>query len=148
MTKPLENRPAFHLAIAVYDLVATEAFYTSVLGCDTGRRDKHWIDFNFHGHQLVAHLVNKPGRKDKVSNQTNTVDKKHVPLPHFGVIREWIKWEIVAQNLRDSKINFIIEPYIRFAGQTGEQATMFFCDPSGNAIEIKAFRQQSDIFRK
>jgi len=148
MPQLLENRPAFHLAIAVYDLVATETFYTSVLGCDTGRRDKHWIDFNFHGHQLVAHLVDKPISKDRLPDRTNLVDKKFVPIPHFGVILEWIKWETVAQSLQDSKVNFIIEPSIRFAGQTGEQATMFFCDPSGNAIEIKAFRKQSDIFKK
>ncbi len=147
MSEHTKFKPIFHLAFGVHDLVATEHFYTSVLGCRTGRRDKKWIDFNFYGHQLVAHLVDKPDRNEKTPLHTNAVDKKSVPVPHFGVILEWIKWETVAQNLRDSKVEFVIEPYIRFAGQRGEQATMFFCDPCGNAIEIKAFRHHDDIFR-
>ncbi len=147
MSENIDYCPVFHLAFPVDDLVATEAFYTSVLGCSTGRRDKKWIDFNFYGHQIVAHLVDKPDQNETAPLNTNPVDKKSVPVPHFGVILEWKKWETVVQNLRDSKVEFVIEPYIRFAGQTGEQATMFFCDPSGNAIEIKAFRHHDNIFR-
>jgi len=143
----MTDLPVFHLAFPVHDLVATEKFYTSILGCSTGRRDERWIDFNFYGHQLVAHLVEKPTRREPDPRHINPVDKKSVPIPHFGVILEWLKWETVAQNLWDCKVEFLIEPYIRFAGQTGEQATMFFCDPCGNTIEIKAFRHHDDIFR-
>ena len=139
--------PVFHLAFPVHDLVATEEFYTSVLGCSTGRRDRNWIDFNFYGHQLVAHLVEGLNMENTLFNHTNPVDKKSVPVPHFGVILEWLKWETVAQNLHDCKVEFIIEPYIRFAGQAGEQATLFFRDPCGNAIEIKAFRNHDNIFK-
>jgi len=148
MSRLQEFRPRFHLAFPVHDLVATEEFYTSILGCSTGRRDKQWIDFNFYGHQLVAHLVEDPKLKQSDPIHSNPVDNKSIPVPHFGVILEWLNWETVAQNLRANKVKFIVEPYIRFAGQTGEQGTMFFCDPCGNAIEIKAFRNDEDIFRK
>jgi extradiol dioxygenase family protein len=137
------QRPPFHLAFPVNDLDAAEAFYCGVLGCKPGRRDKQWIDFDFFGHQIVAHLT-------KITDQqvANLVDNKQVPVPHFGVILEWAKWEVIAQKLRETNVNFEIEPYIRFKGQVGEQATMFFRDPSGNAIEIKAFRHECQIFEK
>ncbi|MGD8783081.1 MAG: VOC family protein [Thioalkalispiraceae bacterium] len=136
-------RPAFHLAFPVHDLVAAEAFYCEVLGCKTGRRDKHWIDFNFYGHQIVAHRTKIADPK-----QENLVDNKKVPVPHFGIILDWPEWEAVAKNLIKINVKFDIDPYIRFKGQKGEQATMFFRDPSGNAIEIKAFRDQNQIFEK
>ena len=135
------RRPPFHLAFPVNDLEAAEAFYCGVLGCKTGRRDKDWIDFDFYGHQIVAHLT-------KLTDQdaANLVDNKHVPVPHFGIILEIPEWEVIAQKLREINVKFEIEPYIRFKGQKGEQATMFFRDPSGNSIEIKAFRNESQIF--
>jgi extradiol dioxygenase family protein len=138
-----QQRPRFHLAFPVHDLEAAEAFYTGVLGCKQGRRDARWIDFDFYGHQIVAHLT-----KIEDANTGNLVDNKNVPVPHFGLILAWSEWEAVAQNLRKINVIFEIDPYIRFKGQKGEQATMFFRDPSGNAIEIKAFRDESQIFEK
>ena len=135
------NLPPFHFAFPVDDLVAAERFYCGVLGCTTGRRDTHWIDFNFYGHQIVAHLTDHVA-----SNTHNPVDNKSVPVPHFGVILDWARWEELAQNLQQQHMQFEIEPYVRFAGQKGEQATMFFRDPAGNAIEIKAFRTVEAIF--
>jgi len=139
----MPEHPPFHLAFAVHDLSATESFYTSVLGCRIGRRDDTWIDFDFFGHQIVAHLSISPVAGSTPNTQ---VDDKSVPVPHFGVILEWSKWEDLAQKLSESNVMFEIEPYVRFAGQKGEQATMFFRDPCGNAIEIKAFRDSDEIF--
>lgn len=124
----------FHLAIPVHDLVAARDFYGNLLGCTEGRSAEHWVDFNFRGHQLVCHVsdVARPSR-------SNAVDGHDVPVPHFGVVLTMADWQQLADRLRAAKTEFIIEPYIRFAGEPGEQATMFFLDPSGNALEFKAF---------
>jgi len=136
-------RYPFHLAFPVDDLQAARTFYSGVLGCEEGRSAETWVDFNFHGHQIVAHLV--PGKQDKHS-QLNEVDRHHIPVPHFGVIMEWPDWERMADRLRRAGMDFIVEPYVRFAGQVGEQATMFLLDPAGNALEFKAFRHPEQIF--
>jgi len=133
--------PPFHLAFPVQDLAATRDFYTRVLGCDVGRSSENWIDFDLYGHQIVAHLV-----PSGPSQQYNPVDDHEVPVPHFGLVLDWDSWQELAQRLREAGIEFVIEPYIRFAGQTGEQATMFFLDPSGNALEFKAFRDPAQLF--
>ncbi|MGD8427169.1 MAG: VOC family protein [Balneolaceae bacterium] len=134
--------PLFHLAFPVSDLEDTLTFYRDVLGCDTGRRSEKWIDFDFWGHQVVAHLSPQEAGK----SSTNDVDGHAVPAKHFGLILEWEEWEQLAGRLKEKEIEFIIEPYIRFKGKPGEQATMFFKDPSGNALEFKAFRDKSQIF--
>ena len=126
----------FHLAIQVHDLNQAREFYGSVLGCSEGRSAATWIDFNLYGHQLVCHL----NRDMKLQTHSNAVDEHDVPVPHFGVVLNMDDWEELAQRLRDQKVDFIIEPYIRFEDQPGKQGTMFFSDPSGNAIEFKAFR--------
>ena len=136
--------PPFHLAFAVTDLQKTESFFVDLLGCETGRRSERWIDFDFFGHQITAHLVDG----DLPSAETNPVDGEKVPSRHFGAILEWDQWQDLSKRLQDAKINFLIEPQIRFAGEVGEQATMFFRDPSGNALEFKAFKDQSMIFAK
>jgi len=134
----------FHLAFPVVDLPATEHFYTRVLGCGVGRSAATWIDFDFFGHQISAHL--KPEETGQV--RTNAVDGDAVPVRHFGVILEWAAWEALAARLRAAGVVFVIEPHIRFKGAVGEQATMFFLDPSGNALEFKAFKDQSQIFAR
>ena len=132
----------FHLAFPVSDLEATKDFFIDVLGCRTGRTSDRWIDFDFFGHQVVAHLAD-----DEISDApTNPVDGKQVPASHFGVILEWGDWHQLADKLKAANIEFLIEPNIRFKGQVGEQATMFFREPSGNALEIKSFRDMSQIF--
>ncbi|MDA9335181.1 VOC family protein [Flavobacteriaceae bacterium] len=135
----------FHLAIPVWNLETCRVFYRETLGCEEGRSSDHWVDFNFFGHQLVIHF--KPKETDN-DLHTNKVDGKQVPVPHFGVILPWKHFETFAENLKRQKIDFIIEPYIRFEGQVGEQATMFFYDPAGNALEFKAFKDTSQIFAK
>ena len=136
--------PPFHLAFAVTDLQKTERFFVDLLGCETGRRSERWIDFDFFGHQITAHLVDG----DLPSAETNPVDGEKVPSRHFGAILEWDQWQALSKRLQDANISFLIEPQIRFAGEVGEQATMFFRDPSGNALEFKAFKDQSMIFAK
>ncbi len=136
--------PPFHLAFAVTDLPATEAFFVDLLGCTTGRRSERWIDFDFFGHQITAHLV----AGDLPSAETNPVDGEKVPSRHFGAILEWDVWQALSARLQAAKITFLIEPQIRFEGEVGEQATMFFRDPSGNALEFKAFKDKSMIFAK
>lgn len=137
------NTP-FHLAFPIKDIEVTRNFFGELLGCEIGRSTDKWIDFNFFGHQLSAHV--KP---DELKNaQTNEVDGKSVPVRHFGAILEWQQWHDLADKLKANGIDFIIEPYIRFEGEVGEQATMFFLDPSGNALEFKAFKDQSQIFAK
>lgn len=132
----------FHLAIPVTDLQKARAFYGELLGCEQGRSSEQWIDWNFFGHQLVTHLVaNMPSAPDH-----NAVDSKAVPVPHFGVVLEWHTWQALADKLVAEQIEFIIEPYIRFKGQTGEQATLFFLDPCGNALEFKAFKDIGQLF--
>lgn len=133
----------FHLAFPVKDLEESRRFYAGLLGCPTGRESNEWIDFDLYGHQIVAHLA--PPENRAVTNQ---VDGKDVPVRHFGVILEWSEWERLAEKLKQAGVKFVIEPGIRFKGQAGEQATMFFQDPSGNALEFKAFRDQSRLFAK
>jgi len=132
----------FHLAFPVTDLAATRHFYTEVLGCTEGRSAERWIDFDFFGHQISAHLVDQ----EMPAGPTNEVDGKSVPVQHFGAILEMDTWQQLAARLQAHGQQFIIEPYVRFAGQVGEQATMFFLDPSGNALEFKAFKDKAHIF--
>lgn len=134
----------FHLAFPVHDLDAARAFYTGVLGCTEGRSDATWVDFNFFGHQLVAHLA--PTRAAIAGH--NPVDGDDVPVPHFGVILDMQAWQTLALRLKNAGVRFVIEPHIRFRHQVGEQATMFLLDPSGNALEFKAFADQAQIFAK
>ncbi|HEX8447126.1 MAG TPA: VOC family protein [Sphingomonas sp.] len=132
----------FHLAFPVHDLAAARAFYGGVLQCPEGRSSAEWIDFDLYGHQIVAHLV--PGSTGDAG--ANGVDGHDVPVPHFGVVLDMADWEAMAARLRAAGTVFGIEPHIRFAGQPGEQATMFFRDPSGNALEFKAFRDLNQLF--
>lgn len=135
----------FHLAIPVDDLPKARAFYHSTLELSEGRSSDHWVDFDFYGHQLVIHY--KP-KNESEQLQTNPVDGKEVPVPHFGIILQWDQWTDLAEKLTQKKIQFVIEPYIRFKGETGEQATMFFLDPCGNALEFKSFKDMTQIFAK
>ncbi len=132
----------FHLAFPVHDLAAARAFYGDVLGCGEGRSSDQWIDFDLYGHQIVAHL--DPAAKPVATS--NPVDGHDVPVPHFGVVLTMDQWEGLAARLRAAGIRFGIEPHIRFKGQPGEQATMFFLDPSGNALEFKAFADDAMLF--
>jgi len=132
----------FHLAFPVKNLEKTKTFYGDVLGCAIGRESKKWVDFNFFGHQLSAHL--KPEELTKAKK--NPVDGKDVPVRHFGAILEWNKWKVLSQKLQSINTKFIIDPYVRFKGEVGEQATMFFLDPSGNALEFKSFKDPKQIF--
>ncbi len=134
----------FHLAFPVDDLQSARAFYGGLMGCAEGRSSAEWIDFNFFGHQIVAHLA--PPRPDKAHH--NEVDGHDVPVPHFGVVLDWEPFHALAERLRQHGLKFVIEPYIRFAGLVGEQATMFFHDPAGNALEFKSFRDRSQLFAK
>ena len=134
----------FHLAFPVDDLARARDFYGRLLGCPEGRSSDEWIDFDLFGHQIVAHLA--PPRD--VSAHRNAVDGHAVPVPHFGVVLDWDAFHTLAERLRAGGQKFEIEPYLRFAGQVGEQATMFFFDPAGNALEFKAFRDRSQLFAK
>ncbi len=134
----------FHLAFPVDDLDAARAFYGGVLGCAEGRSADHWIDYDLYGHQIVAHLA--PGRGGRQAS--NAVDGDEVPVPHFGVVLAMDDFHALAARLRAAGVAFIIEPHIRFAGLPGEQATMFFLDPSGNALEFKAFADIGQLFAK
>lgn len=136
------TRPRFHLAFPVRDLDEARAFYKGVLGCAEGRSSSHWVDFDMMGHQIVAHLG--PGEGE--SEATSDVDGHDVPLRHFGMILDWPGWEALRDRLLAAGAAFVIAPQIRFAGKAGEQATMFLRDPSGNALEFKAFRDESQIF--
>ena len=131
----------FHLAIPVNDLIKATYFYQNILGCKRGRSSNSWIDFNLFGHQLVCHYVEK-----KFTESTNPVDGDEVPVPHFGVILSFDQFDVLAKNLKNKNQSFIIEPRIRFAGEPGEQRTMFLKDPSGNAIEFKAFKNLNSLF--
>jgi extradiol dioxygenase family protein len=133
----------FHIAFPVHDLDAARDFYGRVLGCREGRSSEHWIDFDLFGHQIVAHLTG-----DRPRPAHNAVDGHEVPVPHFGVVLAWDAFQPFADRLRAAGVRFVIEPYLRFAGQPGEQATMFFQDPSGNALEFKAFRDLGQLFAK
>lgn len=136
----------FHLAIPVKDLAVCRKFYREVLECSEGRSSAHWVDFNFFGHQLVIH--EKPAEAISVDPVSNPVDGHDVPVPHFGVVLEWEIWEELAEKLKAKNIDFVIEPYIRFKGEVGEQATMFFLDPENNALEFKAFKDVTQLFEK
>jgi uncharacterized protein len=132
----------FHLAFPVHDLAAARAFYRDVLGCGEGRSSDYWIDFDFYGHQIVTHL--DPHMTPRPMH--NAVDGHDVPVPHFGIVLTMPQWEELAARLRGAGTVFGIEPHIRFKGEVGEQATMFFTDPSGNALEFKAFADGSKLF--
>jgi uncharacterized protein len=134
----------FHLAFPVHDLAAARAFYGNVLDCHEGRSSDRWIDFDFHGHQIVAHL--DPAAKPAAT--TNPVDGHDVPVPHFGIVLTMDDWRALADRVAVAGVTFGIAPHIRFKGQAGEQATMFFRDPSGNALEFKAFADDSQLFAK
>ena len=127
----------FHLAIPVRDLAAARAFYGELFGCAEGRSAADWVDFDFFGHQLVCHLVEPAAA---VPERSNPVDGHDVPVPHFGMVLEMRDWEALAARLKSAGVRFVIEPHVRFRGQSGEQATMFLHDPSGNALEFKSFR--------
>ena len=135
----------FHIAIPVYNLEECKDFYTNILGCEIGRSSAQWIDLNLFGHQLVIHF--KP-QVDEGNLHTNPVDGKNIPVPHYGVVLEWDSFFEFSRHLVDKNVQFIIEPYIRFKGKVGEQATMFFLDPAGNALEFKAFKDPSQLFAK
>jgi extradiol dioxygenase family protein len=139
----MKSLQPFHLAFPVKDLSDTQEFYTQVLGCTLGRSSDHWIDFNLFGHQIVAHL--KPNEVNQV--QTSDVDEKQVPVRHFGIVLEWDHWHEFSDKLKAKGVNFLIEPYIRFKNEVGEQATMFFLDPSGNALEFKSFKDPKMLFK-
>ncbi len=136
--------PPFHLAFPVHDLEAARSFYGGLLGCPEGRSAPEWIDFDFFGHQIVAHLAQgmEPRR------HSNAVDGHDVPVPHFGAVLAMDEWQVLADRLAAAGTDFVIEPNIRFAGEPGEQATMFFLDPSGNALELKAMRDPAKLFAK
>ena len=134
----------FHLAFPVNDLHAAREFYGGVLGCPEGRSSEHWIDFDLFGHQIVAHLADGSTGVKAV----NEVDSDNVPVPHFGIVLEMDAWNALAEKLKAKGVKFVIEPKIRFAGEVGEQATMFFLDPSGNALEFKGFSDFSQVFAK
>jgi extradiol dioxygenase family protein len=133
----------FHLAFPVDDLGKARAFYVGILGCGEGRSSDQWIDFDLFGHQIVAHLVPK-----KAVEHRNPVDGHDVPVPHFGVVLDWDDFHALAERIRAAGVRFEIEPYIRFQGKAGEQATMFFYDSAGNALEFKAFRDPAQLFAK
>lgn len=133
----------FHLAYPIKDKEETRRYYRDVIGCKQGREADTWVDFDFYGHQVSFHV--KP-ESFATPDATNEVDGKHVPVRHFGAVLEWEEWHALKDRLEAAKTEFIIKPYIRFKGETGEQATMFFCDPSGNALEFKSFKDKSQIF--
>ncbi|NQX81597.1 MAG: VOC family protein [Flavobacteriaceae bacterium] len=136
----------FHLAIPVTDLAKCRQFYKEILDCKEGRSDTRWVDFNFFGHQLVIHQ--KPETNTIEKQITNPVDGHEIPVPHFGVVLDWDVWVELSNKLKAKNINFVIEPYIRFEGEVGEQATMFFLDPENNALEFKAFKNINQLFEK
>jgi uncharacterized protein len=158
MTEPTpatdrDQRPRFHLAIPVHDLAAARAFYGGLLGCPEGRSAERWVDFDLHGHQLVAHVVDRhddraegePTNDGPVAGH-NPVDGHEVPVPHFGLLLRPAAWHELAARLRAAGTRFVIEPHVRFAGEPGEQWTMFLYDPSGNALEFKAFEDDDMVF--
>ena len=136
--------PPFHLAFPVDDLAAARRFYGELLGCPEGRSADHWIDFDLHGHQIVAHLAPAAVRK----RATNPVDGEKVPVPHFGVVLRMEQWKALAEKLDGADVEFVIPPTVRFEGEPGEQATMFLLDPAGNALEFKAMADPANLFAK
>lgn len=140
----MPNPPPFHLAFPVTSLINARAFYGDLLGCSEGRSSDSWVDFDFHGHQIVAHLVPEETR----AVVTHDVDGDNVPVRHFGLVLEMDAWQALAERLQAAGMRFVIEPHIRFKGQPGEQATMFLLDPCGNALEFKAFADRAQLFAK
>jgi extradiol dioxygenase family protein len=143
-SSPLEEfqgRPSFHLAFSVRDLEATRLFYVDVLGCRVGRSTPRWMDLNFFGYQITAHVVPDNGRQS-----LNEVDEHDIPIPHFGLIMDWEDWHRAVDHMTYIGVNFRVEPHVRFKGKVGEQATFFVEDPSGNCLEFKAFKEPSDVF--
>jgi uncharacterized protein len=136
--------PPFHLAFPVDDLAAARAFYGGLLGCPEGRSADEWVDFDLYGHQIVAHLAPEAVWK----RATNPVDGEDVPVPHFGIVLAMDRWKALAERLESARVDFVIPPTVRFAGQPGEQATMFFRDPAGNALEFKAMADPAKLFAK
>ena len=139
----MNNLSPFHLAIPVKEITTTRDFYRDVLGCKEGRSSDHWVDFDFFGHQLVIHL----NENKKNIDTENKVDGKDVPVPHFGIVLDWQMFTQIEKRIRN-KVEFIIKPYVRFKGEKGEQKTMFFKDPSGNALEFKSFKNIDQLFKK
>jgi len=139
----MSGHPRFHLAVPVHDLTAARDFYGGLLGCPEGRSADHWVDFDLYGHQLVAHLDTSGAAAVRL---TNPVDGDDVPVPHFGVLLEPAAWRQLAERLTTAGVEFVIEPHTRFAGEVGEQSTMFFLDPSGNALEFKSFADDDQVF--
>jgi extradiol dioxygenase family protein len=133
----------FHIAVQVRDIAEARLFYGEILGCNEGRSATNWVDFNLYGHQFVCHLNPHLGKSGKLASHYNPVDGQGVPVPHFGVVLELNDWSALAEQVKRRGVQFVIEPYTRFKGQAGEQATMFFLDPSGNALEFKAFKDIS-----
>jgi extradiol dioxygenase family protein len=142
--RPAPARPRFHLAFPVDSLADARAFYGTIIGCPEGRSSDTWVDFDFYGHQIVAHLA--PDECQTVA--TGGVDGKAVPVRHYGLLMDWDAWEALAERFRVAGVAFIIEPYVRFAGQPGEQGTFFLRDPAGNALEFKCFRDEAGIFKR
>ncbi|MCO5725288.1 VOC family protein [Robiginitalea marina] len=140
----MQTLTPFHVAIPVHNLEQCRTFYREVLGCEEGRSSDQWVDFNLFGHQVVIHY--KP--KSEEALHTNPVDGKHVPVPHYGVVLPWDTFQTFSKTLEKKGVSFVIEPYIRFKGEVGEQATMFFLDPAGNALEFKAFKNIDQLFAK
>ena len=140
----MTNIRPFHLAFPIYNIENTIDWYITILGCKIGRQAECWVDFNFFGHQISAHLVDK----ELLSDQTNIVDGNNVPSRHFGIVLKMDQWKNLSKHLIENKIQFLIKPTIRFEGENGEQATMFIRDPSGNVLEFKAFQDDNMIFKK
>lgn len=138
----MTSSPPFHMAFPVTDLEATRRFYAGLLGCRVGREAARWIDFDFFGHQISAHLVDAP----ETRAPTNPVDGKDIPVRHFGAILEWGAWHALADQLKAAGVAFLVEPHLRFVGEPGEQATLFVVDPSGNALEFKSFKDMARVF--
>ena len=138
----MKSMRPFHLAFPVYDIKKTIDWYVSYLNCSVGRKSKRWVDFNFYGHQISAHLIDQKNKKDKI----NLVDGKKIPSRHFGIILEMNDWKNLVTYLNEKKVKYVIKPNIRFKGQTGEQATFFIKDPSNNVLEFKAFQNDNKIF--
>ena len=140
--------PPFHLAFPVHDLDAARNFYGALLGCEEGRSDRDWVDYNFFGHQIVAHVAPASVAARAAGEDRNSVDGDAVPVPHFGVVLPMDEWQALADRLTQAGLQFVIEPTVRFRDRPGEQATMFFRDPSGNALEIKAMADPGGLFAK
>ena len=138
----------FHLAIQVRDIAEARQFYGVLMGCPEGRSSSHWVDFNLYGHQLVCHLNPGLGKRGRITSHYNPVDGDQVPVPHFGIVLPMDAWQQLAARLTAQGVTFVVAPHVRFVGEPGEQATFFFQDPSGNALEFKAFQELSRLFAR